>query len=107
MVNTLDDAIAHIAKHSTHHSDAIITADKAAAQRFTACVDSAAVYVNASTRFTDGGEFGLARDGREPKAAPPRPMGLAELCTYRRHPRQRPDPRRCRRQTADALLLKI
>ena len=59
VVDDVDAAIAHIAKHSTHHSEAIVTADAAAAQRFTTCVDSAAVYVNASTRFTDGGEFGL------------------------------------------------
>ena len=56
VVDDVDAAIAHIAKHSTHHSEAIVTADAAAAQRFTTCVDSAAVYVNASTRFTDGGD---------------------------------------------------
>ena len=85
VVDTLDDAIAHIAKHSTHHSEAIITADKAAAQRFTACVDSAAVYVNASTRFTDGGEFGLGCEmGISTQKLHARgPMGLAELCTYK------------------------
>ena len=85
VVNTLDDAIAHIAKHSTHHSEAVITADKAAAQRFTACVDSAAVYVNASTRFTDGGEFGLGCEmGISTQKLHARgPMGLAELCTYK------------------------
>lgn len=59
VVDDVDAAIAHIARHSTHHSEAIITADDTAADRFTTCVDSAAVYVNASTRFTDGGEFGL------------------------------------------------
>ena len=109
VVNTLDDAIAHIAKHSTHHSEAIITADKAAAQRFTACVDSAAVYVNASTRFTDGGEFGLGCEmGISTQKLHARgPMGLAAVHLQVYHPRQRPDPRRCRRQTADALLLKI
>jgi len=85
VVDTLDDAIVHIAKHSTHHSEAIITADKAAAQRFTACVDSAAVYVNASTRFTDGGEFGLGCEmGISTQKLHARgPMGLAELCTYK------------------------
>ena len=85
VVNTLDDAIAHIAKHSTHHSEAVITADKAAAQRFTACVDSAAVYVNTSTRFTDGGEFGLGCEmGISTQKLHARgPMGLAELCTYK------------------------
>ncbi|MBQ2042550.1 MAG: glutamate-5-semialdehyde dehydrogenase, partial [Firmicutes bacterium] len=59
IAGSADEAIAHIQKHSTHHSDAIITKDAAAAERFTRQVDSAAVYVNASTRFTDGGEFGL------------------------------------------------
>ena len=85
VVDTLDDALLHIAKHSTHHSEAIITNDKAAARRFTACVDSAAVYVNASTRFTDGGEFGLGCEmGISTQKLHARgPMGLAELCTYK------------------------
>ena len=85
VVDSLDDAIAHIAAHSTHHSEAIVTADDAAAKRFIACVDSAAVYVNASTRFTDGGEFGLGCEmGISTQKLPPRgPMGLAELCTYK------------------------
>ena len=59
VVDSEEDAIAHIAQHSTHHSDVIITENEAAAAQFVAEVDSAAVYVNASTRFTDGGEFGL------------------------------------------------
>ena len=59
VVSSLDEAIAHIAQHSTGHSEAIVTEDPAAADRFTRLVDSAAVYVNASTRFTDGGQFGL------------------------------------------------
>ena len=102
----VDAAIAHIARHSTHHSEAIITADAAAAQRFTACVDSAAVYVNASTRFTDGGEFGLGCEmGISTQKLHARgPMGLAELCTCSTSSRQRPDPRRCKRQ--DELLYK-
>lgn len=85
VVENVDAAIAHIARHSTHHSEAIITADAAAAQRFTACVDSAAVYVNASTRFTDGGEFGLGCEmGISTQKLHARgPMGLAELCTYK------------------------
>ena len=62
VVDSLDAAVAHIAAHSTHHSEAILTQDGAAAARFTACVDSAAVYVNASTRFTDGGQFGLGAE---------------------------------------------
>ena len=85
VVDSLDDAIAHIAAHSTHHSDAIVTADDDAAARFAACVDSAAVYVNASTRFTDGGEFGLGCEmGISTQKLHARgPMGLAELCTYK------------------------
>ena len=59
MVDSVDEAIAHIAQHSTGHSEAILTQTQADADRFTAAVDSAAVYVNCSTRFTDGGEFGL------------------------------------------------
>ena len=55
----MEDAVAHIAAHSSGHSEAIVTEDKAAAEYFTRRVDSAAVYVNVSTRFTDGGEFGL------------------------------------------------
>ena len=84
VVDDLDAAIAHIARHSTHHSEAIITADDTAADRFTTCVDSAAVYVNASTRFTDGGEFGLGCEmGISTQKLHARgPMGLAELCSY-------------------------
>ena len=62
VVSSLDDAIAHINRYSTRHSDAIITRDAARAQRFLDRVDSAAVYWNASTRFTDGGEFGLGAE---------------------------------------------
>ena len=59
VVGSVEEAVAHIAAHSTGHSEAIVTQDRAAADAFCAGVDSAAVYVNASTRFTDGGEFGL------------------------------------------------
>lgn len=59
VVDDVEGAIRHIAQHSTHHSEAIVTQSEENAARFTAGVDSAAVYVNASTRFTDGGEFGL------------------------------------------------
>lgn len=85
VVDDLDQAIAHIAAHSTHHSEAIVTEDEDAAARFTACVDSAAVYVNASTRFTDGGEFGLGCEmGISTQKLHARgPMGLAELCSYK------------------------
>ena len=83
-VEGVEEAISHIAAHSTGHSEAIITRDDAAAQLFTACVDSAAVYVNASTRFTDGGEFGLGCEmGISTQKLHARgPMGLRELCTY-------------------------
>lgn len=85
VVDSVDEAIEHIEKHSTGHSDAIVTEDKAAAKRFTAGVDSAAVYVNASTRFTDGGEFGLGCEmGISTQKLHARgPMGLEELTTYK------------------------
>ena len=85
VVDSLDEAIAHIAKHSTGHSEAIVTADEQAAARFTRLVDSAAVYVNCSTRFTDGGEFGLGCEmGISTQKLHARgPMGLEELCTYK------------------------
>ena len=85
VVDSLDEAAAHIAAHSTGHSEAIVTGSDAAAARFTAAVDSAAVYVNCSTRFTDGGEFGLGCEmGISTQKLHARgPMGLAELCTYK------------------------
>ena len=85
VVDSLDDAIAHIAAHSTHHSDCIVTEDAAAAAGFTRQVDSAAVYVNVSTRFTDGGEFGLGCEmGISTQKLHARgPMGLDELSTYK------------------------
>ena len=85
VVKSLDEAIAHIAQHSTGHSEAIVTADQEAAARFTRLVDSAAVYVNCSTRFTDGGEFGLGCEmGISTQKLHARgPMGLDELCTYK------------------------
>ena len=85
IVDSLDEAIAHIAAHSTHHSDAIVTNHEAAAQTFLRAVDSAAVYWNASTRFTDGGEFGLGCEmGISTQKLHARgPMGLEELCTYK------------------------
>lgn len=75
----------HIARHSTGHSEAIVTEDEKAAAYFTAAVDSAAVYVNASTRFTDGGEFGLGCEmGISTQKLHARgPMGLCELTTYK------------------------
>ncbi|MCE7946036.1 MAG: glutamate-5-semialdehyde dehydrogenase [Chloroflexi bacterium CFX4] len=85
VVDTLDEALDHIAAHSTAHSDGILTANTAHAQRFVEEVDSAAVYVNASTRFTDGGQFGL---GAEVAVSTQKlhgrgPMGLRELTTYK------------------------
>lgn len=83
VVDSLDEALDHIAKYSTGHSESIVTSDYAAANRFTAGVDSAAVYVNASTRFTDGGEFGLGAEiGISTQKLHARgPMGLNELCS--------------------------
>ncbi len=85
VVDGVDGAAAHIAAHSTGHSEAIVTANGGAARRFTALVDSAAVYWNASTRFTDGGVFGLGCEmGISTQRLHARgPMGLAELCTYK------------------------
>jgi glutamate-5-semialdehyde dehydrogenase len=79
------EAVAHIAAHSTGHSEAIITSDPDAEKLFTNGVDSAAVYVNASTRFTDGGEFGLGCEmGISTQKLHARgPMGLRELTTYK------------------------
>ena len=85
VVDGVDAATDHIARHSTHHSEAIITDDKDAAERFTRNVDSAAVYVNASTRFTDGGEFGFGCEmGISTQKLHARgPMGLSELVSYK------------------------
>ena len=85
VVKGVDEAIAHIAGHSTGHSEAIVTADEKAARAFLNQVDSAAVYWNASTRFTDGGEFGLGCEmGISTQKLHARgPMGLQELCTYK------------------------
>jgi glutamate-5-semialdehyde dehydrogenase len=84
-VSSVDEAIAHISAHSTHHSEAIISKDEANCERFIRSIDSAAVYVNVSTRFTDGGEFGLGCEmGISTQKLHARgPMGLAELCTYK------------------------
>lgn len=85
VVDNIRSAIDHIAVHSTGHSDAIVTEDSEAALAFTTEVDSAAVYVNVSTRFTDGGEFGLGCEmGISTQKLHPRgPMGLEELCSYK------------------------
>ena len=85
VVDSVEEAIDHIARHSTGHSEAILTRTQAHADLFTAAVDSAAVYVNCSTRFTDGGEFGLGCEmGISTQKLHARgPMGLAELCSYK------------------------
>ena len=85
IVDSVETAIGHIRTHSTGHSECIVTANEAAATRFTAAIDSAAVYVNCSTRFTDGGEFGLGCEiGISTQKLHARgPMGLEELCTYK------------------------
>lgn len=84
-VDCVEDAIEHISLHSTGHSEAIVTENKDSAEKFTRAVDSAAVYVNASTRFTDGGEFGLGCEmGISTQKLHARgPMGLKELTTYK------------------------
>ena len=84
-VENVDGAVAHIAAHSTGHSEAIVTNSEEAKAAFTAGVDSAAVYINASTRFTDGGEFGLGCEmGISTQKLHARgPMGLRELTTYK------------------------
>ena len=84
-VSSVEEAVEHIRIHSTGHSDAIVTENAAAAETFTRFVDSAAVYVNASTRFTDGGEFGLGCEiGISTQKLHARgPMGLREMNTYK------------------------
>lgn len=85
VVDGVDGATSHVSAHSTGHSDCIVTEDSAAAEKFVSAVDSAAVYVNASTRFTDGGEFGLGCEmGISTQKLHARgPMGLRELTTYK------------------------
>ena len=85
VVDSLEDAIEHIAAHGTGHSEAIVTRDEAAARTFELGVDAACVYVNASTRFTDGGEFGMGAEiGNSTQKLHARgPIGLRELCTYK------------------------
>jgi glutamate-5-semialdehyde dehydrogenase len=85
VVGSVEEAIAHINRYGTMHSEAIITRDLASARRFTQEVDAAAVYVNASTRFTDGGQFGMGAEiGISTQKLHARgPMGLAELTSYK------------------------
>jgi len=85
VVDGVDEAVGHIEAHSTHHSDAIVTENPETAAYFTKQVDSAAVYVNASTRFTDGGQFGLGCEmGISTQKLHARgPMGLREMTSYK------------------------
>ncbi len=85
VVKDVNEAVAHIGAHSTHHSDCIVSHCDVAIDTFTRAVDSAAVYVNASTRFTDGGEFGKGCEiGISTQKLHARgPMGLTELCSYK------------------------
>jgi glutamate-5-semialdehyde dehydrogenase len=85
VVDSLDAAIEHIAAHGTGHSEAIVTRDAAAGRRFQLEVDAACVYVNASTRFTDGAEFGMGAEiGNSTQKLHARgPIGLRELCAWK------------------------
>jgi glutamate-5-semialdehyde dehydrogenase len=85
MVDSVEQAIDHISRYGSAHSEAIVTADTGAARSFQLGVDAACVYVNASTRFTDGGEFGMGAEiGNSTQKLHARgPIGLRELCTYK------------------------
>jgi glutamate-5-semialdehyde dehydrogenase len=85
IVDSVEEAIKHIKQHSTGHSECIISSDNKVISTFTSQIDSAAVYVNASTRFTDGGEFGLGCEmGISTQKMHARgPMGLKELTSYK------------------------
>jgi glutamate-5-semialdehyde dehydrogenase len=85
VVNSVDDAIAHVNRHGTGHSEAILTSSEASAEAFTEGVDAAVVYVNASTRFTDGYEFGMGAEiGNSTQKLHARgPIGLRELTTFK------------------------
>ena len=85
VVGSTDEALEHIARHGSGHSEAICTRDDALAERFLREVDAAAVYVNASTQFTDGGQFGLGAEvGISTQKLHARgPMGLRELTSYK------------------------
>jgi glutamate-5-semialdehyde dehydrogenase len=85
VVDSVDDALEHIAEYGSGHSEAIVTGATASAMAFQAGVDAACVYVNASTRFTDGGEYGMGAEiaNSTQKLHARGPLGLRELCTYK------------------------
>jgi glutamate-5-semialdehyde dehydrogenase len=85
VVDSVDDAIAHINRHGSGHSEAIVTGETASARAFQLSVDAACIYVNASTRFTDGGEFGMGAEiGNSTQKLHARgPIGVRELCTFK------------------------
>jgi glutamate-5-semialdehyde dehydrogenase len=85
VVDSAEEAIAHINIHGSGHSEAIVTRDTEAARAFQVGVDAACVYVNASTRFTDGGEFGMGAEiGNSTQKLHARgPIGIRELCTFK------------------------
>jgi glutamate-5-semialdehyde dehydrogenase len=85
IVDSVDEAIEHINAHGSGHSEAIVTADAKAARAFEKGVDAACVYINASTRFTDGGEFGMGAEiGNSTQKLHARgPIALRELCTFK------------------------
>jgi glutamate-5-semialdehyde dehydrogenase len=85
VVDSVEEAIGHVNAHGSGHSEAIVTRDAAAARAFERAVDAACVYVNASTRFTDGGEFGMGAEiGNSTQKLHARgPIGMRELCTFK------------------------
>ena len=85
VVDSVHEAIAHINAHGSGHSEAIVTSDANSARAFQQGVDAACVYVNASTRFTDGGEFGMGAEiGNSTQKLHARgPIGIRELCTFK------------------------
>ena len=85
VVDSVEEAMEHIARHGSGHSEAIVTGDAGSARAFQLGVDAACVYVNASTRFTDGGEFGMGAEiGNSTQKLHARgPIGLRELCTFK------------------------